>query len=74
MRDKELRAILIATDPAFVNEDAVPERVGNSMQDLRNSVKGWRFGQEIKYEVIVTRREAAVWLRREIYDSSRTRQ
>ena len=57
------------------SEDAIhdPRRIGNSMQDLRLSVKGWRFGQEIRNRDIGTRQQAANWLRREIYDPFRTR-
>jgi hypothetical protein len=39
---------------------------GNSMQDLRLSVKGYRFGQEVQDGRIGTRYEAADWLRREL--------
>ena len=72
-RDQELRAILVSTNPRFEIEDAIEGRAGNSIQDLRNSVKGWRFGQEIRQEIIYTHQEAADWLRKEIYDPSRTR-
>jgi RHS repeat-associated protein len=50
-----------------------PQRVGNSMPDLRLSVKGWRFGQETRNGEIDTRQQAADWLRIEIYDPSRLR-
>jgi hypothetical protein len=72
-RDNELRAILIATDPDFRFSDALPggERVGNSMEDLRLSVKGWRFGGEVRNGPVQTRQQAASWLRREVYDPSR---
>lgn len=75
LRDEQLRAILIATDPRFASDDAIQgaTRVGNSMQDMRNSVKGWRFGQETRNGPIQTRQEAANWLRREVFNPSRTR-
>lgn len=80
LRDKELRSILIATDQRFMDVDAVEggSRVGNSMQDLRLSAKGWRFGQEIRRGYspdgpLQTRQQAADWLKREIYNPSRTR-
>jgi hypothetical protein len=50
-----------------------PLRIGNSVPDLRLSVKGWRFGEAVRYGQIRTRAEAAGWLRREIYDPARTR-
>jgi RHS repeat-associated protein len=37
-------------------------RLGNSLQDLRLSVKGWRFGQMIKNKEIVTLEQAYLWL------------
>ena len=73
LRDIILRDMLIETDARFRDQDAVPERIGNSMQDFRNSVKGWRFGQEIRNGTITSNIDAAMWLRREIYDASRTR-
>jgi hypothetical protein len=73
LRDQELRAILVATNPRFETEDAIEGRTGNSMQDLRNSVKGWRFGQEIRVEIIYTRQEAADWLREEVHDPTHIR-
>ena len=74
LRDRVLQTILLSTSPK-IREDAIagPGRVGNSMQDLRLSVKGWRFGEEIRIGVIQTRQEAADWLRREIYDPSPSR-
>jgi hypothetical protein len=50
-----------------------PDRIGNSVPDLRLSVKGWRFGEAIRAGQLRTRAEAANWLRREIYDPTRTR-
>jgi hypothetical protein len=42
-------------------------RKGNSIQDLRLSVKGYRFGQDIRYNRITDRTHAASWLRRNLY-------
>lgn len=39
---------------------------GNSMADLRLSVKGYRFGQEIQTNIISSRFSAAMWLRQEL--------
>jgi RHS repeat-associated protein len=75
-RDEYLRPIL--GDP--LRREAIPgnRRLGNSMPDLRLSVKGWRFGQEIRNGYgpdgpIQTRQQAADWLRRQVYDPSSTR-
>jgi hypothetical protein len=38
------------------------DRLGNSLQDLRLSVKGWRFGQMIKNKQITTTDQASNWL------------
>jgi RHS repeat-associated protein len=67
-RDSYLQMIL--GDP--LGREAIPSesRIGNSMPDLRLSVKGWRFGQEIRNGDVGTRQQAADWLRREIYDPS----
>ena len=75
LRDNQLRTILTATDPRFRDRNAIEgsTRVGNSMQDLRLSVKGWRFGQETRNGPIQSRQEAADWLRREVYDPFRSR-
>ena len=75
LRDQVLREILIGTNSEFRTQNAVAgaTRVGNSMEDFRNSVKGWRFGQEIGNGTIETRQGAADWLREEIYDPSRSR-
>ena len=75
LRDEALRAVLISTDPLFAEQNAIAsgDRIGNSMEDMRNSVKGWRFGQEIGNGSIQSRLQAAMWLRQEIYDASRTR-
>jgi hypothetical protein len=70
-RDKYLQTILGFSDEAAGD----PTRIGNSMPDLRLSIKGWRFGKGTRNEEegIRTRQDAANWLRREVYDPSRTR-
>lgn len=68
-RDEELRAIFGTSLEALPD----PHRIGNSIVDLRLSVKGWRFGDEIKNGQIRTCREAADWLRREVFDPKRVR-
>lgn len=70
-RDAYLQVIL--GDP--LRREAIPgsERIGNSMPDLRLSVKGWRSGVETRNGEIDTRRQAATWLRIEVYDPARTR-
>jgi hypothetical protein len=50
-----------------------PKRIGNSLVDLRLSVKGWRFGDDLETRRIATRAEAMAWLRREVYDPARVR-
>ena len=50
-----------------------PQRIGNSVPDLRLSVKGWRFGRAVRGGAFSTRAEAAAWLRRELWDPARTR-
>jgi hypothetical protein len=72
-RDTYLQPIL--GDPLRREVIPGPERIGNSMPDLRLSIKGWRFGKGTRNEEegIRTRQDAANWLRREVYDPSRTR-
>lgn len=53
-------------DPTGIATGSLPWAQGNSMQDLRLSVKGYRFGQEIRNRTISTRPAAAEWLRREL--------
>jgi hypothetical protein len=48
-------------------------RVGNSLPDLRLSVKGWRLAHAIARGEVNTRQAVAAWLEREIYDPSRAR-
>jgi hypothetical protein len=48
-------------------------RIGNSLVDLRLSVKGWRFAEELESAEIASRAAAAAWLRREVYDPGRKR-
>lgn len=50
-----------------------PRRIGNSLADLRLSVKGWRLAEEIERGDLATRAAVAAWLRREVYDPARTR-
>jgi hypothetical protein len=50
-----------------------PRRIGNSLVDLRLSVKGWRFAEEIESGAVASRAAAAAWLRREVYDAGRKR-
>lgn len=68
-RDAALQRIFGAPDEA----ERDSHRIGNSVPDLRLSVKGWRFGEAIRTGQIQTRAEAADWLRREIFDPTRTR-
>jgi hypothetical protein len=68
-RDALLRAIFGAQADALPD----PQRVGNSVPDLRLSVKGWRFGRAIRAGRLRSRREAAEWLRLEIFDPARQR-
>jgi hypothetical protein len=68
-RDRALRQILGASDEALPD----PRRIGNSLPDLRLSVKGWRFGTDLKTGALRARAAAAAWLRRELYDPARTR-
>ena len=55
--------------------EALPDsrRVGNSLVDLRLSVKGWRWGDDLRAGRLATRAEAVAWLQREVYDPRRTR-
>jgi hypothetical protein len=50
-----------------------PLRIGNSLVDLRLSVKGWRFAEEILRGELASRAAAIAWLRREVYDARRAR-
>lgn len=58
-------------EPAEAKRDR--QRIGNSVPDLRLSVKGWRFGEAVRSGQITTRTAAADWLRQELYDPTRTR-
>ena len=71
-RQRDLALRKIFGEPGEARRD--PRRIGNSVPDLRLSVKGWRFGQAIAERRLQTRAEAAAWLRREIYDPGRPRQ
>jgi hypothetical protein len=54
-RDRLLLGVLGPADLA--------DRRGNSLEDLRLSVKGWIFGHHIAQGIIQTSQDAAVWLR-----------
>ncbi len=38
------------------------DRIGNSMEDLRLSVKGWRLGQMVESGVLATNKDLANWI------------
>jgi hypothetical protein len=69
-REARLRAIFHTGREALRD----PRRVGNSLVDLRLSVKGWRFAEEIQSGQVTSRAGAAAWLRREVYDAARKRE
>jgi hypothetical protein len=77
-RDTLLRIIFSSAgyDPdnprGDVSLDIPAWQAGNSMQDLRLSVKGYRFGQEVRDEVIRSRYQASRWLRRELDERCNT--
>ena len=56
-RDMHLENIL------YSNPTNLKSRPGNSLEDLRLSLKGWRFGHEIKVGLIGSSQNAALWLR-----------
>jgi RHS repeat-associated protein len=60
-RDCLLRDI-IPGFPDNPNPADYPDRTGNSLQDLRLSVKGWRFGKMIKEKRITSLMEASSWI------------
>lgn len=68
-RERLLQAIFRSPREALPD----PRRIGNSLVDLRLSVKGWRLGDALAAGQLATRAEAAEWLRREVYDPARTR-
>jgi hypothetical protein len=55
-RDEYLRSILMMEGGALEN------RRGNSLEDLRLTVRGWRFGQMIANDQFASREQAAQWL------------
>jgi RHS repeat-associated protein len=54
LRDAHLRGILGTT--------SLENRRGNSLEDLRLTVRGWRFGQMIASGELATHEDAAAWL------------
>lgn len=68
-RDAALQ--LIFGEPGEAQPD--PHRIGNSLPDLRLSVKGWRFGRALRGGALPTRTEAAAWLREALWDPTRQR-
>ena len=56
LRDDYLRQILA------LNSGPLANRQGNSLEDLRLTVRGWRFGQMIAAGQFASREEAARWL------------
>ena len=55
-RDKYLTQIL------KMQGGSLEDRKGNSLEDLRLTVRGWRFGQLISSGYFASREEAAGWL------------
>jgi hypothetical protein len=64
-RDQELWAIL-NFGPDIEFEGADPKRLGNSLQDLRLSLKGYRFSRWVWGNASTSPEEAAIWLRRNL--------
>jgi len=60
LRDEYLTQILT------LNSESLENRVGNSLEDLRLTVRGWRFGQMIANGLLTSREEAAQWLNENI--------
>jgi len=56
LRDEHLKKILM------MEGGALEDRKGNSLEDLRLTVRGWRFGQLIASGYFASREEAAQWL------------
>ena len=61
-RDTELWAILNFTDPSIKPGEADPDRQGNSLQDLRLSLKSVRFADWVKKHSTSNPSEAGAWL------------
>lgn len=59
-----LRSIVALPDRPFTEADRIrfADRVGNSVQDLRLSLKGDRFGEAIQSHAISELRDARLWL------------
>lgn len=47
----------------ILGSEPLARRQGNSLEDLRLSVKGWIFGQHIAHGTILSSQDAARWLR-----------
>jgi hypothetical protein len=60
-RDCLLRQIIPGL-PDIPDPYVYRHRIGNSLQDLRLSVKGWRFGKMVKDKRITTLNEASMWI------------
>jgi hypothetical protein len=58
LRDEYLMRIL--------GSGSLAGRTGNSLEDLRLTLRGWRFGQMIANGKIKTREDAAIWLQENI--------
>ena len=61
--DYELRDRYLMT---ILGPGSLADRKGNSLEDLRLTVRGWRFGQMIANGDIETRDEAADWLKENV--------
>jgi RHS repeat-associated protein len=62
-RDDELWAALHFDDPSLEHGDVDPSRVGNSLQDFRLSLKGYRFARWVKGNRSTQPQSAGKWLR-----------
>ncbi len=60
------RDCLLELIVGFQGETPPVGRLGNSLQDLRLSLKGWRFGLMIRERSIVTLAQASNWLERNL--------
>jgi hypothetical protein len=61
LRDQKLRAILAS---GYAKDKSL--YYGNSLQDLRLNVRGWRLAQLIKNGTLQTREEVATWIQENI--------
>ena len=64
--DKQGRDALLEEILNIRTEREQENRVGNSLEDLRLSLKGWRFGKWVQANRSVSHRSAALWLRSNI--------